>query len=273
MYRFELLRMEDLDATGTAATAHRHGYYTLIWVQAGQGDHLIDFERYLLAPDRVFLLHPEQMHLLRAQQPQGWVLKFSLDFLCATGVRDSFLEELGLFTAHDPQPPLDLGHDEAGLLGRWFDLLHQEQQERPFAADAAGALLKLILITCRRLRQPTTSPVATGLAAQFRAQVAQHYRRLHQVQDYAAQLHVTPNHLKEVVRQALGQSAKQLIQDRIMLEARRLAHFSDLTTKEVAFELGFADPAHFSKFFKNCAGLSFTDFRAGAQRLRQPGDA
>jgi AraC family transcriptional regulator, transcriptional activator of pobA len=48
------------------------------------------------------------------------------------------------------------------------------------------------------------------------------------------------------------------------LEAKRLARYSDLSVKEVAYELGYEDVAHFSKFFKKNQGLAFSDFRRGA---------
>ena len=63
----------------------------------------------------------------------------------------------------------------------------------------------------------------------------------------------------------MGLTAKEYVQNRIILEAKREAYFTDRTGKEVAYYLGFEDPAHFSKFFKNCTGISFSEFRSSVR--------
>ena len=57
-----------------------------------------------------------------------------------------------------------------------------------------------------------------------------------------------------------------MILNRIMLEAKRFATYSETSVKEVAYNLGFEDPAHFSKLFKNQEGLGFTEFRASIRK-------
>lgn len=81
------------------------------------------------------------------------------------------------------------------------------------------------------------------------------------VTDYADELIVTPNYLNEVIKKITGFPASHHIQQRIVLEAKRQAAYSNLSMKEVAYQLGFDDMAHFSKFFKNASGQSFTDFK------------
>jgi AraC-like DNA-binding protein len=66
------------------------------------------------------------------------------------------------------------------------------------------------------------------------------------------------------VREVSGFTASYHIQQRIILEAKRRAIFEGNSLKEIAYGLGFCDPAHFSKYFKNSAGRNFTDFRKGA---------
>jgi AraC-like DNA-binding protein len=81
------------------------------------------------------------------------------------------------------------------------------------------------------------------------------------VTEYADHLAVTPNYLNEIVKRASGFPASHHIQQRIVLEAKRHATYSDSSMKEIAYHLGFDDIAHFSKFFKNVVGQSFTDFK------------
>ncbi len=85
--------------------------------------------------------------------------------------------------------------------------------------------------------------------------------RSHQVKDYAEILNVTPNYLNEVIRTSINIPAKEFIQNRLILEAKRMVVFTDKSSKEIGFELGFDDPSHFSKFFKSNAGQSLQEFR------------
>ena len=80
---------------------------------------------------------------------------------------------------------------------------------------------------------------------------------------YAAQLFVTANYLNKIVKKCTGFSAGHHIRQRVVLEAKRMARYSDTNMKEIAYDLGFLDSAHFSKFFKSGAGSNFSDFKYG----------
>lgn len=81
------------------------------------------------------------------------------------------------------------------------------------------------------------------------------------VSDYARELAVTPNYLNEIIRKKTGIAASDHIKNRIILEAKREAVHGGGSMKEIAYRLGFDDLAHFSKYFKNATGRSFTEFR------------
>ncbi len=74
-------------------------------------------------------------------------------------------------------------------------------------------------------------------------------------------LFVTPNYLNEIIKKITGYSAGYHIRQRITLEAKRMALYSDNSMKEIAYNLGFLDCAHFSKFFKTITGSNFTEFK------------
>jgi AraC-like DNA-binding protein len=99
------------------------------------------------------------------------------------------------------------------------------------------------------------------LAKRFLALLDKQYRQKRMVTEYAEELAVTPNHLNDVVKKVTGFTASHQIQQRIIMEAKRQAVYTDVSMKEIAYMLGFDDVAHFSKFFKTGAGESFSEFK------------
>ncbi len=74
-------------------------------------------------------------------------------------------------------------------------------------------------------------------------------------------MHISAKYLNQVVKSLIGQTAKAVIQEKIILNAKRELRFTEKTIKEIAYELGFEEPLHFSSFFKNCTGVSPSAFR------------
>jgi YesN/AraC family two-component response regulator len=81
------------------------------------------------------------------------------------------------------------------------------------------------------------------------------------VADYASELMVTPNYLNQIVKRVSGFPASHHIQQYLIIEAKRQATQSCRSMKEIAYDLGFDDLAHFSKFFKSKSGTNFTNFK------------
>ncbi|WP_373987154.1 helix-turn-helix domain-containing protein [Duganella sp. BuS-21] len=99
------------------------------------------------------------------------------------------------------------------------------------------------------------------LFSRFRAEVEQHYKEQWQVGQYAEALRVTSTRLNRLCLKLSGQSAFDLTQDRLMLEACRKLTYLPASIASIAYELGFQDPAYFSRLFKKRMGISPKDFR------------
>ncbi|MEZ5720242.1 MAG: AraC family transcriptional regulator [Paracoccaceae bacterium] len=109
------------------------------------------------------------------------------------------------------------------------------------------------------------APTETALQRRFEALVDAHYAEHLRVATYADRLGVTPTHLTRVMRTATGQPATAAIQDRIIREARRNLAYSNLSVSQIAYGLGYEDPAHFSRVFRRATGLSPSAFRKKAE--------
>jgi len=92
--------------------------------------------------------------------------------------------------------------------------------------------------------------------------VETHFRTKHSVEEYASLLNKSPKTLSNLFGKIHNQTPLQMIQGRIMLEAKRLLKYSDKNISEIADEIGFLDLQSFSRFFKKHQSLSPSDFRS-----------
>lgn len=257
---FRCLTQVSLHSSGPTAR------YGLLWIaQLEQGWSQLDFAEFHLAPQQMLCWHPGQALELQISGLNGYRLDFGVDRVCETGLDDRQIEELGLFDSErgplNPPPALAA---EIEQMGQWWEQLKPETAYRE-AVNAS--YLRLLLLRLASLVSPScaAAPETQALGQRFRQLLEQHFRQWHQVSDYANALAMTPDHLNTRLRELTGQSAKALIQQRLMLEARRAAWFSDASLKEIAYNLGFDDPAYFSRLFHRCTGQRFSDFKTRIQ--------
>jgi AraC family transcriptional activator of pobA len=160
-----------------------------------------------------------------------------------------------------------------GSQGLFADLLARLSRELAWTAighaAAVEALLMTLLIEILRLSHheadDSGGPAAGGqaaLVARFRELIEARYRSGEGIEGYAGALNVTPKRLRAACLSAAGAPPLRLIQDRVTLEAKRALLYSNMTIAEVAYHLGFEDPAYFSRFFAKVVGRSPRAFRA-----------
>ncbi|WP_452599622.1 helix-turn-helix domain-containing protein [Pontimicrobium sp. MEBiC01747] len=122
-------------------------------------------------------------------------------------------------------------------------------------------LIKSVRLVKKSLVDSELSQTKIDVVRQFNLLVDKHFKTKHKVSDYAELLNKSPKTLANAFAKFNDKSPLQIINERIILEARRLLTFSEKSSKEIAHDLGFHEASHFSKFFKNQVGESPTTFR------------
>ena len=269
---FEIKTMEEVyqKNEGKIDKPHRHEYYTILIVKRAKGVHKIDFKDYHLAPLQVFFLSPGQVHqLIEHEQSYGWIITFAGDFLVEYGVKECFFSDINLFRAVGDTEPLAISRDLYDTLeGFCKHMQFCFDQKSKFSYEAASAYLKLLLIECNDVcvlpsGQEQANNAGFELLRKFKLLVKGNFRKNHKVGDYASQLHITADYLNKVVKQTIGITAKEYIIETLLLEIKRLLFYTNMASKEIAYELGFTDPAYFSSFFKKQTGKSLSNFKKG----------
>ena len=156
---------------------------------------------------------------------------------------------------------------------RKFDLLlevilEEFRTQDDIQGEMLQMLLKRLIIICTRLAKEqlivrSLDDQQVDVIRKFNVLVDLHYRTLRKVKDYAELLHKSPKTLSNLFAIYQQKTPQQIIQERIVLEAKRLLLFSPMQTQEIAYDLGFTDPAYFSRYFRKIAGQSPTAFRDG----------
>lgn len=267
---FGISRMEEVftKRKGKVDEPHRHDFYTVLLIKSAKGVHKIDFHSYPMGLKQVFFVSPGQVHqVIEQEKSLGFAMTFSADFLIQNAIPLAFISDLNLFQVYGQAPPLEPNPSSFNKMIQFaeemFELFHSQQANK---LQSIGAYLKLLLIQCSNScslsqNESAGETVKSNLVRAFKEGVDQHYKAEHSTRFYAERLNITPDHLNRLVKDKLGKTAKDYIQSRIIIEAKRLLYFTDLNNKEIGYQLGFNEPANFSAFFKKCTQLSPSEFK------------
>jgi AraC-like DNA-binding protein/mannose-6-phosphate isomerase-like protein (cupin superfamily) len=250
--------------------AHIHSFYQIIWFMKGEGVHYVDFKEYPITDNTVFFISPGQIHNFEKRDDfRGIIIHFNESFLSDEGSSENVFLKYNVFNAFDTVPYYHLMPDEVHRLGFFIEEMKTEMgNTQAFAhKDCLKYLVKLFLITVQRTGQRGTGiPLCINNSAnrtfvKFRQLLEHHYRQMHTVKEYADRLNVSTKTLTNCVYESSHSTPLKIINERIILEAKRQLLHSDLKIKEIAFYLGFEDPSYFVKLFKRQTGCLPAEFR------------
>ncbi|HET9570305.1 MAG TPA: helix-turn-helix transcriptional regulator [Bacteroidales bacterium] len=275
---FLLRTLEDVynGPTLESERPHRHDYYAIMFIEKGNGIHYVDFHEYPVSDGLVFFLMPGQMHqLLFFAQPKGHLIAFTEEFLIINAISQKMIDDLYLFNEYGISPPLALNDSQLPAYQNVFDQMkYFSESIGRFNREAIASLVQLFLVLsnnhCSIVKDDNPQLLESGnsLLRSFRNLLNKRYASNHQVSDYADELAVTADYLNKIVKSLTGVSAKEHIQNKLVLEAKRALVFTDTSNKELAFTLGFEEAAHFNNFFKKMTGMSPGEFRLGTRSNR-----
>lgn len=260
----------DLDMR-TNSLPHVHTFYEILWFFEGRGVHTVDFQDYPVEANSIFFLSPGQVHNFDGRtRHRGISLRLCTDFLkYENGDEDIFIK-YNMFNAFDAAPYFVLR--DASVAEHLRELVGRMREEQMHVEafghmDILRALIKMFIVNVQRHgMRPDTLPLHTSRASHrlfllFRKMLEQEFDRIHTVKDYADRLNVSSKTLTNSVTECSRKSPLMFINDRIILEAKRLLRFTNLMVKEIAYRMGYDDPSYFVKFFKRQTGYLPSDFR------------
>lgn len=223
---------------------HRHDFYYLLILQKGAGSHSIDFTEYTITDHALFLLRPGQVHEIHLRAGStGYLIQFNPHF--------------------DPSPLLPTAAQQnyyqvENTLPLCTQILEEFTNQHDRYEDVIKSLLHILFIHLIRAQQ---SPTTNDQLQTLQDLITNNIRQYKLVTDYSALLHVSPYQLNALTKSALGKTCSTLINDHIILEAKRQLLATTNLVNEIAWHLGYEDVSYFIRFFKKHTGYTPEAFR------------
>lgn len=247
---------------------HRHTYYEILFIEEGQGFHEIDFHSYNVHGSGLHFLTPGQVHLLNfSTSCQGFIVAFSEDFYTFFNPESPGLSQFSFFQPGRKQPIISLSETERHYFHNIMENMVSDHLNGETDQTMIGKYLGLLIQKCGYLAQrelhaaDSTSNPVPELVGRFQEMVEKNFREMHEVQQYALKLKVSPDYLSKIVKKYLGTPSQEYILDKLLLEAKRLLVFTNLSSKEIAYHIHMEDPSYFGRIFKRKTGLTPNEYR------------
>lgn len=264
----ENIKEDNLRFSSTANTIK------FLWNRNTEATTLIvdDLELVLQPNQLVTVTYLQHVSFAKTDLPLAAVL-FNREFYCISD-HDSEVSCNGiLFFGTQDLPIVTIPEDQLKKFNLWFDVFVEEfSTPDNIQGDMLQMLLKRLIIMTTRLAKEqlivkSLNNDQIDVIRKFNYLVDLHYKSKRKVSDYAEMLFKSPKTLSNLFSIYNQKPPQQIILDRLALEAKRLIHFTGKQNQEIAFELGFNDPAHFSRFFKKMTQMTPSEYRENALEM------
>jgi AraC-like DNA-binding protein len=241
---------------------HRHDGHSFVLLEKGTVSLEIDFKKYIVEPSTLVYVHPDQVHRTIASkdaEPSVWTIM----------IENLNPEYLNILEDITPTEPIALNADvfstitEAVSLCIKFSERKNDKLYHSFFNDSCNALIGLGIAQFLEQSEPAKTPTRfEAVHKGFKKALEKNYSTIKRPSEYAQKLNLSTPYLNECVRNVTCLPVSYHIQQRVVLEAKRLLFHSDKSVKEIASELRYDDYPYFSRLFSKVTGMTPLTFRS-----------
>ena len=260
---FHINRLEDVRSQLTfPLSPHRKTVYDLLFLTNGKSIRSKGLNQYRFHKYQFFFLPALQItaHENMSEDVRGYFIHFYPEFFSQTR---QFLQSYSFLQFNTP-PIVTIPEQDVepvlNILERLIDLYENNYHKEYNLIE--WYLMALFTEANRYVEkvEPLPKNTAAALTQLYKDKLTQHIYTHHSVKEYAQMLHVSPNHLNKCIRKTLHKTAQSLLNEMLIMEAKSLLKYSDLSISEIAEKLTGSNPSNFSRFFKKQTGITPSDY-------------
>jgi len=249
----------------------RNNFFTLIWIKEGSGKVKADFDEHDFFGNTLFTFAPYQPFILFTDKTiKGTAIYFHPDFFCIHKHHKE-LELNGVLYNNVYQAPfISVNENTSATFSMLYHQMEKEVEDPAFAQhELLVSYLKILLIHASRLKlQQQPGPIENVnddkkpfILKKLKDAIEENFKTKHAASYYADLLYISPKSLTKITKSRFNKTLSSLINERIIIEAKRELYLTDKTVKEIAWELGYDDEYYFSRFFKVNTEVSPQQYR------------
>lgn len=262
--RFNIRKVEDVvGSKDLFHDLHRHNFFFILAINEGTGAHDIDFISYPVRSNSVFFIKPGQVHQLELKAGcSGYLLEFNSEFYHP--INKAKIQRLRKASNKNHY---ELGHDHFQRLGQILHYTYTEYVDKQESyQDNIKANLDILMIEL--VRQGRDSELSSGVNSYTQERLDEFFELLDnnimshkQVSHYTGLMNLSAFQLNEITKSTVGKTSSELINEHVILEAKRHLLATPNQVKEIADQLGYEDVSYFIRFFKKHTGQSPEAYR------------
>jgi AraC-like DNA-binding protein len=255
------LLFHELIGSREISEPHKHDFFMLLLFQESEGIHTIDFDHFVLNKNQLHLVFPGQVHQWQMDDSTN-----ALQLMISRNWFETLIPALRFpISYYLKHLVIDLSEVNFQSLLIEFKEIAGNIRDETILWELVYARVKVITLLISKIVQDNFDDYEAyqnnPIIAKFVQLIDEWYKSEKSVAFYAERLNISANYLNVLSNRVLQKSASFLIQERILLEAKRLLKISDKTIKAIVFDLGFYDNASFSKFFKSHTNMTPSQFK------------
>jgi AraC family transcriptional regulator, transcriptional activator of pobA len=240
---------------------HTDDYFVFFFLQEGSAKVRVDFKEIEFRNGTFFCTIPGQVHsIISLSSIKGWVL--AIDAVFVKNEYKAIFNKLNFLSIN----PL-LSQEESDELLQCILLINKKYSVKNellcqrILYDLASSYIGMIAQIYQKGFPAIKSNRLFEITSQFKTLLSANYQTMKRPNQYASEIKISPAYLNEAVKSTTGLSVRDCIQNEIILQAKRLLYYTDLTIKEISIKLGYDDWAYFTRLFTKSTNLTPSQFR------------
>ena len=269
-HEFEILDTNELFQSNKELMTlpHRAQFYQILWNEKAKGNHIIDFNPISIENNTiVFIPHNSVSIFDKHGFYEGKTILFTDNFFCKNNEDAKYLQTSILFSDLYNTAKIKV-NPEISDLKVLFNAMETEFQRNPDASqyNILHNMLHIFLLQAEReirkqgFKELKQCPFLDTLVL-FKESLENNFRKERMVNKFASELNISEKQLHKATKTLLDKTPKQIIDERVLLEAKRLLAHSSKSIKEIAYELGYEEPTNFIKYFRKHTNCTPSEFR------------